>query len=346
MTVAATDDISQYDAASWADLARWKHRRFERESWHLLPRGVRRGMSRAAGATKDQFEKLPGAQNFEALFVDALRGLSDAAARTARASVRRGALVEAYRKRGHDVTDLDDIRKLELRDIDQVKPRLDIGYILASTLEGAGAGFAVSGGTILATGGTVFGAGAGAAPGAATVVGVMAADAAAVLVASQRAIAHIAAYYGYDVDEPHERLFALGVLGVGTADEVGKAAAYAELNKLVQALARRQTWQQLNSRAVARIVSQVYSALGMRLTQRSLGKAVPVVGIALGAGLNAKTLSKVVDDAEHLYRERFLREKYGLPQATPDETVTGGGDAVALTEIVDAEIVDEDEDAS
>lgn len=40
------------------------------------------------------------------------------------------------------------------------------------------------------------------------------------------------------------------MLGVGTASEMGKAAAYAELNKIVQGLARRQTWKQLNERTV------------------------------------------------------------------------------------------------
>lgn len=341
MTPEGLDEMSPYDAAAWAKLGQWKQRRFEREARHLLPDGLRRRSHRAVSAAKGRFDNLPGVERFEALFVDALRALTDATSRTARASVRRGAVIKAYQKHGHDIVVLEDICELELRDVDQVKPRLDVAYILASTVEGAGAGFAVSGGTILAAGGSVFGAGAGAAPGAATVVGVMAADAAAVLVASQRAVAHIAAYYGYDVTRSHERLVALGVLNVGTADEAGKAAAYAELNRLVQALARRQTWEQLNSRAVTRIVTQVYSALGMRLTQRGLGKLVPGVGIALGAGLNARTLSRVVDDAEHLYRERFLQEKYGLARVVPGDS-PANVDALQLTEIVEAEIAEGD----
>ncbi len=341
MMPAGVDEMSPYDAAAWAKLRQWKQRRFEREVRHLLPDGLRRRSHRAAGAAKDRFDELPGIERFEALFVDALHTLTNTASRTARASVRRGAVIKAYQKRGHDVAALEDICELQLRDVDQVKPRLDVAYILASTVEGAGAGFAVSGGTILAAGGSVFGAGAGAAPGATTVVGVMAADAAAVLIASQRAVAHVAAYYGYDVTRPHERLLALGVLNVGTADGAGKAAAYAELNRLVQALARSQTWEQLNSRAVTRIVKQVYSALGMRLTQRGLGKLVPGVGIALGAGLNARTLSRVVDDAEHLYRERFLREKYCLTQSVPGDSLASA-DTVQLTEIVDAEIVEDE----
>jgi hypothetical protein len=161
---------------------------------------------------------------------------------------------------------------LELRDVDAVMPRLDLAYIAATFAEGAAAGLVVSGGQVTMAGGALLGAGAGAAPGAAVVVGAMAADAAAVLMATQRAVTHVAAYYGYDTDRPEERLFALGVLGIGTASELGKAAAYVELNKIVQGLARRQTWKQLNERIVTKVVSQVYARLGMRLTLRKLGR--------------------------------------------------------------------------
>ena len=165
----------------------------------------------------------------------------------------------------------------------------------------------------------------------------MAADAAATIVASNRAVAHVAAYYGYDIDDPGERVFALGALSMGLAEDAGKLAAYRELNKIVQALARRQTWKQLSSNQVTRVVQAVYASLGMRLTQRKLAQAVPVVGIVIGAGLNARALARVVDDAEHLYLERFLRERYGLPVEADDE-----GSESALIDIVDAEIVEEE----
>ena len=110
------------------------------------------------------------------------------------------------------------------------------------------------------------------------IVGVMAADAAAVLVAANRAVAHTAAYYGYDLDHPDERLFALAVLSMGTAAETGKAAAYIELNKLVQMLARRATWDQLRQNVVTGVVEKVFTRLGFRITQRKLGQAVPILG--------------------------------------------------------------------
>lgn len=332
--------MEPYDARAWASIDSWRQRRLEREGRKLVPDRVRARLAATGSVAKDKLEGLPGAERFEQLFSDALRGLTDVGARAARASVRREAVVKAYQKRRHAVTSLADIRKLSLADIDEVKPRLDLAYIASSTVEGAAAGLAVSGGQVLAGGGAVFGAGAGAAPGAATVVGVMAADAAAVLVASQRVVTHVAAYYGYDLDDPAEQLYALGALNLGTSSQVNKAAAYQELNKLVQSLARQQTWQQLNRNGVTKIVDHVYRTLGMRLTQRKLGQAVPVIGVAVGAGLNARLLAKVHDDAEHLYRERFLRERYGLDLApsVPRES----GDTVRVSEIVDAEVVDEE----
>lgn len=331
-----------YDSRALIEIPQWKERRLRHRSARLVPDRVRSRVSQVDSATRTRFEALPGVDRFESLFSDALRGLTDVSSRAARASVRREAVLRGYQKRGHDVRTIADICKLTLADIDDVKPRLDLAYIVASTVEGAGAGLAVSGGQFVLTGGAVLGPGAGAAPGAAAVITAMAADAAAVLVASHRAVAHVAAYYGYDVDDPAERVFALGVLNVGTTSDAGKAAAFVELNKIVQGLARRQTWNQLNERAVTKIVSRVYATLGMRLTQRKLAQAVPVVGIVLGAGLNARLLSRVLEDAEHAYRERFLREKYGLPLDAEIEVVFPD-DVVNISEIVDAEIVEEPE---
>ena len=216
-----------------------------------------------------------------------------------------------------------------------------LSYTTAATLEGAAAGFVISGGELVAAGGGVLGAGAGAAPGIGTVLGVMAADAAAVLLAANRAVAHTAAYYGYNIDEPGERVFALGVLSLGTASETGKSAAYIELNKLVQMLARRATWEQLNQNAVTGVVNKVFTRLGYRLTQRKLGQAIPYSAPPIGAGMNARVLLSVVDNADYIYRERFLREKYGIEFATAPVEV----DLDDEYDVIDvAEILEEEQD--
>lgn len=339
-------EMTPYEQRAWAEIVEWRQDRLAVRTRRMLPAAVRNRAVKAGQSAKGKFEALPGAHEFESKFLEALSGLGDFGARTAMASVRGDAIVEAYRKRGHTVDDLDDIRKLDLKVIDDVKPNLGLAYTAGATVEGAAAGLAVSGGELLATAGGVFGVGAGSAPGAATVIGAMAGDAVAVLLATNRAVAHIAAYYGYDVDRPDERLVALAVLGMGTASEVGKAAAYAEINKLVQMLARRAAWGQLRQNAVARVVEKVFVRLGIRLTQRKLGQAVPVVGALFGAGMNAKLLLAVTDDAEHVYRERFLRERYGLPahDALPTTSEREDVDVIDVAELLDeAELLDDDD---
>lgn len=329
------------DRRHWEAVERWKEKRFNAERRKLIPQALREKAtdfgSRARERAGDAAEKIPYAERVAQAVNDALEGLADAGARAGAASVRHEAVLKAYRKKGHEVEDLAAVRKLGLGTILAVKPRLDVGYIAASAAQGAGTGLLASGGTMLAAGATVGTGGVAAAPGVGAVVGAVAADAAATIVASNRAVGHVAAYYGHDVDEPAERLFALGVLNLGLAASAGKFAAYRELNGLVQALARRQAWTQLQRNQVARVVQAVFRSLGADLTKRKLGQAVPVVGVAVGAGLNAKALARVVDDAEHVYLERHLREKYGItPGAGPD--VDSG-----LVEIIDIELEGDDD---
>ena len=51
------------------------------------------------------------------------------------------------------------------------------------------------------------------------------------------------------------------------------------------------------------------------MTQKRLGVAIPAIGIVIGAGLNAKILYSVAEDAQTAYRLRHLMEKYGLNSA-------------------------------
>jgi hypothetical protein len=335
----ALPEFSDYDRKAWEQIQKWREPSAGRQ---LVPARVKRVAASGAHKAGSAAQAVPGSTAAASAVEGAVTGLLGTVDRIAVASVHRSAILSRFQKAGHPVQELADIRKLNLRDIDKAKPRVDLRYILASAGEGAAAGAGMTGGTALAAGGTVFGMGAGAAPGIGVLVGVTAADAVAVLAASSRVSAEIAAYYGYDVELPHERLRAAGVLGVGLASQAGKAAAYQELNKLVQALARRKTWEALNKNVMTGVIRSVFGRFGVQMTQKKLGQAVPVVGILVGAGLNAKTISSVADAAEMIYRERFLREQYGLPEAEA-QPVAHHEDAVDLTEILEAEIVQDAE---
>ena len=141
----------------------------------------------------------------------------------------------------------------------------------------------------------------------------MAFDAATVLAASARVVAHTAAYYGYDVRLPEEGLFALSIINWSSASSEGaKIAAFQQLSRITQQLARRATWATLSEHVTVKVMQEIYARLGIRLTQRKLGQAIPVVGIVLGAGMNAGLLHAIGRDAELAYRSRHLADKYGF----------------------------------
>ncbi len=333
-------EMSTYDRKAWQEIRRWREPSSGR---HLVPSSVKRLAASGRRQLGAGVNAVPGSAAVLGAVEGAVSGLLGSVDRVAVATVHRKAILARFNKHGHQVGELADIRSLDLRDIDKVKPRVDLRYTLASMGEGALAGAAMSGGYVVAAGGAVAGAGAGAAPGVGILVATTAADAVAVLAASSRVSAEIAAYYGYDVEVPHERVYAAGVLNVGLASQAGKVAAYQELNKLVQALARRKTWEVLNKNVMASVIKSVYGRFGVTLTQKKLGQAVPLVGIVVGAGLNAATISGVAEAAENIYRERFLREKYGIPEDTVTRVVAAVDVGVVdVAEILEAEIVDED----
>jgi len=65
----------------------------------------------------------------------------------------------------------------------------------------------------------------------------------------------------------------------------------------------------------------VSTSLVLRLTQDRLAQVVPVLGTVVGVQRSIRSSRQVVDDAEHLYAERLLRERYAVPldDARPDE---------------------------
>ena len=95
-------------------------------------------------------------------------------------------VMQAYRRRGLGVASLSEIHDLAVEDIDQVAGRLCFKYQAMAIGEGLGVGFA------------------GLPP---SVV-----DIPALIGLSMRALAEIAAYYGYDVSQTWEQKFALMVL--------------------------------------------------------------------------------------------------------------------------------------
>lgn len=179
--------------------------------------------------------------------------------------------------------------------------------------------------------GGVAGQGAGAAPGFGVVAGAMTADAALVLALCGRSVGHTATLYGFDPNDPAEKLFALSVINVGSAMTQGaKYTALADLSKLTQALARGAPWTKLSEFALAKVATKFAEQFSVRLTKQKLGQVVPLVGIAVGSAFDYHSVTRVQEAAYWAYRERLLLEKD--PTAAPELDMLLGDLDVATAE--------------
>lgn len=337
----STGEPSDYELEAWEAVQRFKGR--------SLSRGMRwagdkatDGLAVLGGSTNNFLEDHPraalvvsrgrevltkGAQAVGAGFHKVAAALPDwsgeaveatkrSLTRISRAGLSPKRVVARHQKRGHQVSRLSDVRRLDLEQIDETRGRGASWYYPAlAALSGAGAGLVISGGELVVT----ASAGVAAAPSGSAIVGAFAGDAAIVLGLSSRVVGQVALNYGYDPEDPSEKLFILTVVNAGTAmSATAKAAAMADVSRLTQALVRGKTWAVLNESIVAKVSHQVAKVLGFRLTKKGLGKAIPVLGVVVGGALNWTTLESIVDAADVAYRRRVLIEKY--PQLATDDT--------------------------
>jgi hypothetical protein len=228
--------------------------------------------------------------------------------RVSRVGLSPKRVVNLHKNRGHDVQVLADLRRLDLEQVHAVGLRGANWYYPASAaLSGMGAGLVISGGEFV----TAASAGAAAAPTGTAIVSAFAGDAVIVLGLASRSVGHISLLYGYDPEEPTEKLFVMSIINAGTAVSAGaKTAAMSDISRLTQALIRGKAWDILDKSVLARVSGKFATAFSFRLTKQGLGKVVPAAGIVIGGTLNWVTLEGIVDTAEIAYRRRFLLEKY------------------------------------
>lgn len=367
-TLSTMADPSAYELAAWQHVQRFRGRPLSRSMRNTGERiatgaaalgerveanldkhprvkaaasGAQRVAGKAAGAIGSGAKQAAAAvPDWAASAFDATR---QTVGRVSRAGLSPKQIISKHNKRGHDVASLSDLRMLDLEQIDRVRGRGASWYYPATAaLTGAGAGLLISGGELV----TAASAGAAAAPSGAVVVGAFAGDAAIVLGLASRSVGHVALHYGYDPEEPAEKLFVMSVVNAGTAaSATAKTAAMADISRLTQALVRGKTWAILDKSVVSKVSGQFAKAFGLRLTKQGLGKVVPAVGIVIGGALNWTTLEGIVDAADYAYRRRFLIEKYPhLDEQLSGEPKDTFRDAGSASDVV-ISVLDEIEDA-
>ena len=328
--------MSAGDAAQWEEIQHWKEAQISPRRLRVISQRLRSYLMAPLGTIVSVARKVPGGAAVARAVSAVGLGLMEKATSVSEASVRRRRILRAYRKAGYDVECLEDIRRLGL-DLDQirpVRPHLKIAYSSAAAAEGAFSGVVASGASIAA----VLGLGVASAPGIALTASVIALDIATFLGAATRLVSHTAAYYGYDTVDPAENLFATMVLSqaidpesAGEGAVVEKQTTMIAFNKVMRDVAKRGPMNSVGTNVFSAAINSLVASLGARLASLKIAQIVPFVGIVVGAFVNASLMRTIGDTADHLYRERFLAERYGYI----DEAGEGS------TGVVSADLADE-----
>lgn len=324
--------LSPYEREAWDRIQRWRLDQASQRS--LVPAPIRKKTKQIGDLAARGWKATPGTAQVGEIVGKVLAGGNEALTDAVAASLQRDRILQAARDAGGVVSELSDLRNLDLRIIDGILPSLNLRYAFTSAMTGAGSGFVAGGGTaaIVGTGGVA------AAPGGLAVGGALAGDVVATLALAARVVTHYAGYYGYDTREEGEKAVLLAVIGVGIAGEgAAKQAALLHVRQVAMMIARRATWKELGEEALVKLIQALFAKLSIRLTQRKLAQALPIAGIAAGAGLNYSLMRKVGTAAAFMYRERFLIDKYSLDfdEPTPDL-----GDVIDVEAIEDPPAID------
>ena len=316
------DDIRQRmtddDRAQWDAIQEWKAAQVNPRSPRVITQRIRSYVLTPVKKVVGLAGKIPGAAAIACWISSAVLGLVEKTTAAAESSVRRERIVKAYRRAGNDVECLEDIRNLNLAEIQLVRPHLKVGYAAVSATEGAVSSVAATGGAVAA----ILGLGIASAPGIGVVTGAIGLDIATFLASSARLVSHTAAYYGYDTKDPAEKLFSAMVLSQAIAPRsslddhaVEKETSMRVFNKVVRKLTKRGSMGSVGNNALTASVNSLFAALGARLVGMKMAQILPIIGIIVGMVLNASLIRTIGVSADNLYRERLLLERYGQDEA-------------------------------
>lgn len=270
--------MSEYEKQALRDIHAWKNPKL---SWFGR---TRQFINEPIDKASDIVFSTPGIGD---AIQASVQGLTNTCNDLAQWSVRKDAIYAEFRKAGHDNFSKEaDIFLLNLEDVDKIVGSLATKYKGIALVEGAGAG--------------------------ALGLPAIPPDLVALITLNLRAIGQYATYYGFDIDLQQEKLFALNVLGLASSPtDSSKGVAMAQLVRIAQDVAKKQTWKELERHTFVKVVQQMAKNLGIRLTKAKLAQVIPATGAVVGGGFNAYFTAKVCDSAYFLYRERFLAQRFG-----------------------------------
>ena len=203
------------------------------------------------------------------------------------------------RKRGFEVNSFAELRQQDLKVCDRLLTRNTLRWRTTGALEGGVMG-------LLAM---------------VPVAGIpvaMTADILVIQVLSTAIAARIAYSYGYDANDPDERIFIQRLVRQSFITQAAKVKTLRETARAADAVKGRIRWSdklRQDHRLLAALekLMQQLGPAGSRVPVKNVAKVVPFVGVLIGANMNAIVLGRVAADAQRYCQTRFLCDKYGLP---------------------------------
>ncbi|MGG0811780.1 EcsC family protein [Paenibacillus alvei] len=138
----------------------------------------------------------------------------------------------------------------------------------------------------------------------------LAVDIPAVLGIALKVLQETAICYGFDPDDPRERLFIVKCMQLTMSDIVGKQAVLQDIgdydnpNRLRDSLSEVQGWR------------ETMMSFTDNFGWKKLFQSVPVIGMVFGSFMNRSMIHDMAETAQMLYRKRAVLERMKVPDAS------------------------------
>ncbi len=132
------------------------------------------------------------------------------------------------------------------------------------------------------------------------------ADVVGLITANLRAIGEYATYYGFDMNNKGEQLFAMSLLAVATSASAEERKAALDNTDAMVKDPQTQAFNQVNEEVMSRVVRQTATKVATNMVKTKAAQIIPAVGAVVAGGVNASYTASVCEAAHQCYRERFL----------------------------------------
>ncbi|WP_367109037.1 EcsC family protein [uncultured Psychrobacter sp.] len=192
--------------------------------------------------------------------------------------------IEAYQNEtdidGSEVKKLQDIENLPIAIVDKQVKLFKSKYVALTSAQGVATGIAGWAG--------------------------IPADIMGLITANLRAIGEYATYYGFDMSDKNEQLFAMSLLAVATSASAEERQSALDDTFSTIKDPEVLAFNKVNEKVASRVLRQTATKVATNMVKTKAAQIIPAVGAMVAGGVNASYTSSVCEAAYQCYRERFL----------------------------------------